>query len=148
MDKLTREAQEHGEVFEKLTLFKKFVSVLPSGSVTDWIRDFREFLEGYVVDHFRFEEDELFPAVLAIGMDKEKDFIQDLQQEHIRVLDKVGQFKDLSSKCGSEPDEKQINELVSLSSQIIEMITKHAHKEDNGLFPLFKKYHFDLEQSN
>lgn len=145
MDKLTKESQEHGEIFESLTFFKKSLEVFANSETLNYIEKFKKFIEEYLVAHFEFEENELFPTILKSGTLKEKHLIRELQLEHNQTLVKVDQFKDLISSYGYQPIGVQIKEIIKHSREIIEMMLQHTRKEDKELFPMLKKYEINLK---
>ena len=67
MDKLIKESQEHGEIFESLTFFKKSLEVFANSETSDFIEKLQKFIDVYIVTHFEFEENELFPTILESG---------------------------------------------------------------------------------
>ncbi len=145
MDKLTKESQEHGEIFESLTFFKKSLEVFANSETSDFIEKFQKFIDEYLVEHFEFEENELFPTILKGGTPKEKHLIRELQLEHDQILGKVDQFKNLISSCGYQPIGVQIKEIIRYSREIIKMVLQHARKEDKELFPMLRKYEINLK---
>lgn len=145
MDKLTKESQEHGEIFESLTFFKKSLEVFANSETSDYIEKFQKFIDKYIVAHFEFEENKLFPTILKSGTLKEKYLIRELQLEHNQTLVKVDQFKDLISSYGYQPIGVQIKEIIKHSREIIEMMLQHTRKEDKELFPMLKKYEINLK---
>lgn len=145
MDKLTKESQEHGEIFESLTFFKKSLEVFANSETLNFIEKFKKIIEEYLVAHFEFEENELFPTILKSGTLKEKHLIRELQLEHNQTLGKVDQFNDLISSYGYQPIGVQIKEIMKHSREIIEMMLQHTRKEDKELFPMLKKYEINLK---
>lgn len=145
MDKLTRESQDHKGIFEALTFFRKSLSVTSDEKREDYVKDLSKFFQENIDAHFEFEEKEIFPLVLAVSSSEEKHFIRELQQEHIRILDKLDQFNELIVKSGFHPEEKQKNELLELSNEIIKMVLDHARKEDLKLFPILENIGIDLK---
>ena len=145
MDKLTKESQDHGEIFESMTFFEKSLNAFANGEAPDYVEKLQKFIDEYIVEHFNFEEKELFPAILKSGTLKEKHLIRDLQIEHIEALDKTDQFKELISSYGYQPKGDQVKEIMEQIKGIIEMVLAHARKEDSELFPLLKKYEINLE---
>ena len=143
MDKITRDAKEHGQIFEMMTLFKKVIEMSVPDVGRDKLKDLRKFFEEDLVSHFDFEEKDLFPIMLEKGTREEKELIRGLQQEHIDMLGKIDQFKELASKYDFLSAEEKL-ELVKLSSAIMKAMPPHANKEDNKLFPILKKYQIEL----
>lgn len=139
MDKITKEALMHGKVFEALEVFQKTSSIFSIGVERSDIEDFKKFINEYR-EHLIFEENELFPIILAKGAKNEKELIQKLQEEHGQTLGMINQF----DKLFAQQLEKVTHELVELIKEIIETMQKHGHKEDEKLFPVLKKYKSDL----
>jgi len=145
MDKLTREAQAHGEILEAVALFKKELAEIYKGKKYNSIIKVGNFFEDTIPEHFEFEEEQIFPDILKKATINEIKLIEDLRQEHIDVLKKLDQFKKISSECSPESDSKQIDTAINFSREILQIINDHAYKEDKKLFPLLKKYGLDLE---
>jgi hemerythrin-like domain-containing protein len=141
MDKLTRMASEHRVVSEAVTFYEQSLRMLYSHT-----EDFKQFLNEYIVAHFKFEEEDIFPLILEKGAQPEKTFIEELEREHSHLLDMVDQFNNLISKYGVEPTGEPYNEVVDLSRRIIETTISHASREDLELLPILKKYDIDLKQ--
>jgi iron-sulfur cluster repair protein YtfE (RIC family) len=145
MDKLTREAQYHGEFFESLTFFQKSLAALSGDKSEVCLKELNKFFDEHIVDHFKFEEKEIFDVIINLATTEEKHFIRNLQEEHIQLLDKIDRFKDIFAQCETEPEKDKLEELVKLSKGMIETMLDHAHKEDTQLFPLLRKYHLNVE---
>ena len=145
MDKLTREAQAHGEISEAVALFKKELAEIYKGKKYNSIIKVGNFFEDTIPEHFEFEEEQIFPDILKKATINEIKLIEDLRQEHIDVLKKLDQLKKISSECSPESDRKQIDTAINFSREILQIINDHAYKEDKKLFPLLKKYGLDLE---
>lgn len=146
MDKLTREALEHEKISETLPFFEKSLHLLPPSKKGKWAKHFIKFLDEYIVKHFEFEENDIFPFIMTKGTKKEKVFIQELQEEHTQILKIVDRYKKLISKHDSSLLEKQIDKFIGSSKPIIEETLKHAFKEDEELFPILEKYKIDLNK--
>jgi len=145
MDKLTKLALEHGQVFETLAFFKETMFLVNAQKKPQkCIADLNKFFDEYVIKHFKFEEEEIFPAVISSGTQEEKGIVRSLQREHIDILEKLDQFKDLILKFYLGQDESRIQEALNLSKEIIEMVLKHARREDGSFFPLLKNRGFEF----
>ena len=145
MDKLTREAQEHGEISEAIALLKKELSEVYKGRKYNSIIKIGKFFKDTIPEHFKFEEEQIFPDILKKATINEMKLIKDLRQEHADVLRKINQLKKISSECSPESDKKQIDTAINFSREILQIVNDHAYKEDKELFPLLKKYGLDLE---
>ncbi len=146
MDKLIKIAQEHDEYSRVMSLMNKSLGTIASGGSPPLIERLKKFIDEYLVAHFEFEENELFPTILKIGSQKEKKLIRDLQIEHFSILGKIAQFNDLFFSSGYHSKELvQIKEIHWYSKKIIYMVIQHARKEDQELLPILKIYENDFK---
>lgn len=137
MDKLTKAYLDHGMISEEMTFFNKFVEGIDADAVDDYLEKLRKFSEEYIVQHFRFEEKEVFPLILKYGNEKEKKMIRVLQNDHISILNTLDAFMKKVASYGAHPTEKEIEEIMHSSRELLEMVLLHARKEDAHLFPNF-----------
>ena len=135
MDKLTKAYLDHGMISEEMTFFKKFVEGIDADEVENHLRRLKMFSEEYIINHFRFEEEEIFPLIIRYGNEKERKMVRFLQQDHIKILKKLEEFMEQVASYGPHPTEKEIEEIMLASRVILEMILLHARKEDAHLFP-------------
>ena len=101
----------------------------------NYLKRLRKFSEEYIINHFRFEEEEVFPLILKHGNEKEKRMVQMLQSEHVKILKKLAQFMKKVASYGAHPIEREIEEIMRSSREVLEMVLIHARKEDAYLFP-------------
>ena len=135
MDKLTKAYLDHGMISEEMTFFRKFVEGIDADKVEDYITKIRKFSDEYIIEHFRFEEVEIFPLILQYGNEKEKKMVLMLQDEHIKILEKLDQFMAEVASYGAHPTKKEIERIMVSSRALLEMVLVHARKEDAHLFP-------------
>ena len=135
MDKLTKAYLDHGMISEEMTFFRKFVEGIDADKVEDYIKKIRKFSDEYIIEHFRFEEVEIFPLILQYGNEKEKKMVLMLQDEHIKILEKLDQFMAEVASYGAHPTKKEIERIMVSSRALLEMVLVHARKEDAHLFP-------------
>ncbi|MCI5120772.1 MAG: hemerythrin domain-containing protein [Candidatus Electrothrix sp. AUS4] len=140
MDKLTREAHEHGKILESIVFFEKFLKVITSNDAENYIPRLYRFADEYVVQHFKFEEQELFPTILKKGSAEERHFIGELLEDHKQILTSLERFKESISVYEPQPNQEQVKEIIKSSEVVISEIIAHARKEDKRLFPALKKY--------
>ena len=140
MDKLTREAHEHGKILESIIFFEKFLKVITSDDAENYIPRLYRFADEYIVQHFRFEEQELFPVILRKGSSEEKQFIKELLDDHERILASLDEFKKVLSLYEPRPNNEQVKQIIRSSEAVISQILSHAQKEDKRLFPALKIY--------
>lgn len=86
MDKLTKAYLDHGMISEEMTFFKKFVEGIDADEVENYLSRLRTFSEEYITNHFRFEEEEIFPMILKYGNEKEKKMVHMLKDDHVTIL--------------------------------------------------------------
>src|SRR5512135_2091670 len=125
MDKLLKLAEEHQEVFESLALFKKAMQVTSEqGALLD-IPKLQNFFQEYVLAHFQYEENQIFPRVLKSAPFEAKTLVRQLQKEHIEIYAALDQFQELAlCACGSA-DKAARKKIESLVSLIIKKIVQH-----------------------
>ena len=135
MDKLTKAYLDHGMISEEMTFFEKFVEGIDADEVEDYLVRIRKFSDEYIVNHFRFEEEEVFPLILKYGNEKEQKMVQMLKNDHVKILQKLDEFMKKVTAYGAHPSEAEIEEIMHSSRELLEMVLLHARKEDAHLFP-------------
>jgi iron-sulfur cluster repair protein YtfE (RIC family) len=141
MDKLTREAHEHGKIIESMVFFEKFLKTITSDYAENYTERLHQFSDEYIVQHFNFEEQEIFPFIIQNGALEEREFIEELQEDHKQILASLAEFKKIISLYDPQPPTKeQIKKIINASEVVISQILVHARKEDKRLFPALKKY--------
>jgi len=141
MEKIIKIAQEHEEYTKIMSLIKKSLKTISNDEGLSLFEELKQFIDEYLVVHFEFEENEFFTTILMIGSAEEKQVIRELQQEHVRILDKVAQFNDLFFSDGyRSKDLLKIMETHRCSQEVISSVIQHARKEDKELIPVLKKY--------
>jgi len=140
MDKLTREAHDHGKILESMVFFEKFLKTITSNESEDYTVRLHQFSDEYIVEHFRFEEEEIFPVILRKGTPEERAFIEELQDDHQQILASLEEFKGTVSLYEPQPSREQVRKIINASEAVISEILVHARKEDERLFPALKKY--------
>ena len=137
MIKISREHDEHGRIISLL------IESLdnPSGGGAPYAGKLKEFIDGYLLGHIEFEENELFPTLLEVGSQKEKKLVKELKQEHIQLLNDIKQFNDLFSSLDYQLKKTvRIKEAHWYSKKIIYTVRQHARKEDRELLPIIVKH--------
>jgi hemerythrin-like domain-containing protein len=140
MDTLTRETHEHDKILESMVFFEKFLKTITSDDAENYTVRLHQFSDEYIVEHFKFEEEELFPVILHKGSSEEREFIEELQEDHKRILVSLAEFKEIISLYEPLPSKEQVKEIIKSSEALINQILVHAGKEDKRLFPALKKY--------
>lgn len=94
-------------------------------------RDLRAAIAGEIGSHFRFEEDELFPALAARG---EADIGELLAEEHRVILPVAERLAELARQPAMTQDAWA--EFHRLGGELAERLGAHIQKEEMGLLPL------------
>lgn len=135
MDKLTKLSCDHSYLSERMAFFEKLVEAIESNDLTRYIAKIQFFIDEYIVNHFKYEEENIFPLIIQHGSPEEKAMVQELQQEHAQILSELDIFKERLLRYDSSLSEKDVEEIIQASRGIVKMILLHAQKEDDQLFP-------------
>ncbi|WP_339137528.1 MAG: hemerythrin domain-containing protein [Candidatus Electrothrix sp. GW3-4] len=149
MDKLSREVFEHGKVLEELYFFDNYTKVFSRVSCEDYLEKINTFLDEFVIEHFEFEEKEIFPFILEkCNRYYEEKMIQELRDEHLIILEHVAEFKAQIKPLTSRLNSEIFCKILLLSQPLRREIMSHARKEDEQLLPAIKKYLVSFNCSN
>lgn len=140
MDKLTREVHDHGKILEAMAFFENFLKTITSDDAENYSARLCQFSDEYIVQHFKFEEQEIFPIILQKGSSEEKRIIKELQEDHGQILTSLAEFKGVISSYNPQPNKEEVKEIIKSSEAVVSQVIVHARKEDNRLFPLLKRY--------
>lgn len=139
VDPLRRLIKYHEEVSEYLETLKEASDFLPEKESWSKIKSMKDFFQRNVIDHFKFEEEVIFPPLLLGFATRETiKLILELQREHGNILNELEEFQKITSKMslGSETSE----ELQAVGKRIIDNLLDHAKKEDKKLLPILKEH--------
>lgn len=139
-DVLLKEAEQHGHISEMMAFFQRAYPLVNNDTSLKQMAALGKFFKEYIVDHFQYEEQAIFPRILKAGIPEEKIFIESLQGEHVALLADVHAFDLLFAKAGPDPDPDLLRRLEVSSQKIIARVLRHASREDADLFPLMRKY--------
>ncbi len=138
--------EQHSQISEGIELFRVSLPYMGGKKAYNDIKKVIDFFNQNVVAHFTYEEQNLFNIILAAGEPEIKQVVKELQQEHIVILGKYNELKDIVLRHGfSFQDEKVKDGFFALSKKIIELILRHARKEDEKLIPWLKSKDLDIE---
>jgi hemerythrin-like domain-containing protein len=140
MDKLTRELHDHGRILETMTFFENFLQTITSDNMEHYLARIHKFTDEYIIEHFLFEEQEIFPFILEQGSAEEKEFIKELQKEHGEILVSLVEFKRILSSYAPQPNKEEVKQIIKSSEAVVSQVLLHTRKEDKKLFPALKKY--------
>jgi hemerythrin-like domain-containing protein len=140
VDAIDKVAQDHREIAESLAFLEAFLEAFTKGQAPRYAEKARKFYSEYIVEHFRWEEDELFPSVVDKCDAGERKLIEELKNEHPRILSKVAAFSDQVTAWQPEPGRGHVLEITSANTALFQMLMAHARKEERRLFPILRKY--------
>jgi len=134
-DKILKEAKDHGDIYEALIIFRDLTEIDNSGGTMDF-RKLQNFFNDLILPHFKNEEDDIFPVIVKSGTDAERAIVDELKSEHIHMSKEIERF-DHAVGWAAEADAEKLKEIVR---PLLWQLLKHAHKEDEFIFPCLKKY--------
>ncbi len=135
MDKLTREAHEHGKILESMVFFEKFLKTITSEDAENYTVHLHQFSDEYIVQHFKFEEQEIFPFIFQKGSSEERKFIEELLEDHEQILVSLENFKEIISLYDSQPPTKeQVKKIIKLARRLSARFLFMREKRIKGFF--------------
>lgn len=140
VDPLKRLIEEHEEVSEYLEALKEVLGFLDNEEAWNKIKPIENFFKQNVVDHFKFEEEIVFPPILSRAATPESiKLILELQREHGGILKELEEFQNIVSKSTGPLDKETSDRLNVVGRVIIDSLLLHASKEDDKLLPILEK---------
>ncbi len=115
------------------------------------IKPIQEFFQRNIINHFEFEEKNVFPDILLkLATLESVKLILELQKEHGVILTKLWEFLIITSKKITPVDKETSTELNSIGRKIIHLLLTHASKEDDSLLPIMEKNReiFDFKEKS
>ena len=140
MDLLLKEAQEHERIAEALTFFERSYPLITEKKDHVKLVALGKFLKDYLVDHFKYEEEEIFPVLLEQGQPDEKQFVRSLQLDHVKILAAADSFFALLERTSATAGQEKFDSLAALGREVVSQTLCHATREDSRLFPMIQEY--------
>ncbi|MBN1621890.1 MAG: hemerythrin domain-containing protein [Endomicrobiales bacterium] len=129
----------HSQLKEYLDFLKKLEGGIQKHSVWMHIERIEKFMKKDVEEHFKYEEEEVFPGVLQTTENREvKDAVDYLIEEHKRLLAGVEEFESLVYGEVFPLPKAKIEKLNSFLEDFIDSSSKHMLKEEEKILPLLK----------
>jgi len=134
-DKIIKEAKDHQDIYEALIIFRELTDIDTIDRTMDF-KKLQKFFNDLLLPHFKNEEDDIFPVIVKFGTDAERAIVDELKLEHTQMSEGIEYFdRAFSGDAGA--DSEKLKEIVR---PVLWQVLKHAHKEDEFLFPCLKKY--------
>lgn len=114
--------RQHREVLERIDRDIDAFDIVPIA------RDFLEYLESEVINHFRIEEEALFPELARVTW---------IANGPLRVMDaEHAAFRDLLA-AGKAARDRDANDIaIQTARDLARLLRAHIAKEDEVLFPM------------
>ncbi len=139
-DPLSRLIKYHEDVSEYLEIIAEALGFLFDEQAWIKIEQIKDFFERNVIEHFKFEEEIVFPLVLLkVATPDSIKLILELQKEHGSILKELEEFQKIISENGFPFDKETSTKLNVDGRKILDSLLPHASKEDDNLVPILKK---------
>lgn len=130
----------HEAVSEYVANLDQLVPLLREMDATRKIGGMKAFLERNVVEHFAFEENAAFPALLAVDPHPTtRDLVAELLKEHKVLLQEVKELNEMLLQ-GDLNDGEYVPRVERAFRAFFGRLQKHAAREDNLFIPLLVKH--------
>ncbi len=140
VDPLRRLIEDHEDVSEYLEDLEGILSFLHEEKAWSKIKPIEDFFKQNIIEHFEFEENIVFPAVLSRCATPESiKLILKLQKEHGSILKELEEFRKIISENVVPFDNQTNAKLNIVGREIIDSLLAHASKEDSELLPILQK---------
>ncbi len=130
--------QTHSQVSERVILLKDMMTKFAKEDIFDNLKEVLTFFSKHIPIHFAYEEimiDELKTTNLK---QNEHNMIDEILNEHKKLIKVFGKMSGLIE--GIEKVNSNLKEdFIELVNDLLEMLPKHAKKEDRLLFPVAQR---------
>ncbi len=131
--------QGHDGVSEWLHNLEATVSIRQDSDSEVTFDEIRDYFHKNVREHFAFEEEVVFPALLTLEpSDELRDLIRELRMQHITLVNDASHMFQELALLAAQGYGRKIPEAKRLVQPIVERILAHAALEDHHIFPLLK----------
>ena len=139
-DPLSRLIKYHEDVSEYLEIITETLGFLFDEEAWTKIEQIKDFFKRNVTEHFKFEEEIVFPLVLSkVATPESIKLILELQREHGSILKELEEFQKIISENDFPFDKETGTKLNVVGRKILDSLLSHASKEDDSLVPILKK---------
>ena len=146
VDPLERLIKDHRDISEYLENLQQILGFLHDEEAWTKLKPIEDFFQRSMVDHFSFEETEVFPPVLLKSFTPQTMLLMaKLQKEHASMLQAFEEFRKIAAEKPSPVDKETQARIRAAGLDIIERLLSHASQEDRELFPILI-YHRAAEQ--
>ena len=147
MDPLITASQVHNKIYEMSNVYQKLLQGVKFFNVTEYVNTLNKLFRDYIIPHFEFEENEIFPVAFSkkeAGFDK---IISELLQEHKQIKEKLVRLNLANTNIANNPNatQKEEDDLLAACTGLTRELTNHAQKEDSEFYPFLKEIIFKIK---
>lgn len=144
-DPLQELIEGHERVSEWLDIKKNASGLLEVEVPADLIQ-LQVFFRRHVLDHFAYEDRQVFPALLAVDPSPGTHaLVAELREEHKQILAACGRlFTDLAWCLTTEDVPAAIRARQPQAQELLDTVLAHAGREDARLLPLVETHRQQL----
>ena len=130
----------HEDISEYVANLDRLVALLHEKDAARKIGGIRAFLQTHVVEHFAFEENAAFPALLTVDpRPTTRDLIAELLKEHVVLLQEMKVLNEMLLQ-GDLNDGEYVLRVEGTFRTFFGKLQKHAAREDDLFIPLLRKH--------
>lgn len=131
--------RNHTYISENLEITKIFPEILRKEKQWGNAKKIVDFFRQVAENHFKMEEDVLFPEISQCANDETRSVIKILTDEHKDLLFKMEQLEDMLNTALYPLNEEGIEKANQMITEIRDQWIAHADVEDEKIFPRVKK---------
>lgn len=129
----------HTQVREKIVFWKGLLPILDRDDIWSDVKQIIDFFNNEVVEHFKIEESMITIAKKnPKNTDGELKVMEEILEEHALIRQNLKGLNEIYRRFDNF-DRDIKGSFIETSHKIIDMIVKHAEKEDKDLFPVLRK---------
>ncbi len=126
-----RAITEHAAVSEFVRNLDETVAIWKAKEVDDKINAIRAFLQKHVTDHFAYEDETIFSALLAAEPDANTlRVVKALQNDHKAISQDVARLNELLAQVERGGDGQVMAQLEMMFRMLLGRLQRHAAEED------------------
>ncbi len=139
-DPLKELIDDHKDISEYVEDFGKILTFLHDEKAKNRLESVRTFMSENLREHFRFEEEVVFPAVLLhVATPESVKLILELQKEHGAMLETIDECLPVVFGLDSPADKAMHDRMEVDIRKIVSRKLAHASKEDDKLLPIIEQ---------
>jgi len=130
---------EHQEIAKSSEFLNNFQESFSKDDVAEYMQSLNKFYKDEISDHFKWEEETLFPIILERGNPLDNQLINELLEDHIAIKARFNNFRDLVLLFDENSDNSVFTKIMNTCADLHNIVVVHAKKEEENLIPILKK---------